>query len=400
MARSLDFPIFDADNHFYETQESFTRHLPERYKSAIDYVDLHGRTKIMIRGMVSDYIPNPTFEVVARPGAQEEYFRNGNPEGKTYRELIGEPMRAIPAFREPAPRMELMDELGVDRSLMFPTLASLLEERMRDEPELTHAAIHALNEWMYEEWTFNYHDRIFATPVITLPIVEKAIEELEWVVARGAKTVLIRPAPVPGYRGSRSFGFPEFDPFWKAVEDADILVSMHSSDSGYTRYQNDWTGPSEMLPFRLDPFRAMSVGKRPMEDTMAAYLCHGVFSRFPKLRVASIESGGDWVAGFLDHVADTHKKMPHAFDGDPVEQFKSHVWISPFHEDNLSLLIDTIGADQVLFGSDYPHPEGLAEPRSYVDHLPPGLSDEDVQNIMGGNLARIMKVDAPVGAAS
>ncbi len=400
MARTLDFPIFDADNHFYETQESFTRHLPDRYKSAIDYVDLHGRTKIMIRGTVSEYIPNPTFEVVARPGAQEEYFRNGNPEGKTYRELIGEPMRSIPAFREPAPRIELMDELGVDQSLMFPTLASLLEERMRDEPELTHAAIHALNEWMYEEWTFNYEDRIFATPVITLPIVEKAIEELEWVLERGAKTVLIRPAPVPGYRGSRSFGYPEFDPFWKAVEEADILVSMHSSDSGYTRYQNDWIGqPDEMLPFRLDPFRAISVGKRPMEDTMTAYLCHGVFSRFPKLRIASIESGGDWVAGFLDHVADTYKKMPHAFDEDPVEQFKSHVWISPFHEDNLELLIDTIGADQVLFGSDFPHPEGLAEPRSYVDHLPQGVSDEDLRKIMGGNLARIMKVDAPVGAA-
>ena len=74
----------------------------------------------MIRGTVSDYIPNPTFEVVARPGAQEEYFRNGNPEGKSYREIIGEPMRSIPAFREPGPRLELMDELGVDRSLCSP----------------------------------------------------------------------------------------------------------------------------------------------------------------------------------------------------------------------------------------------------------------------------------------
>ncbi len=400
MARTLDFPVFDADNHFYETRDSFTRHLPERFKGAIDYVDLHGRTKIMIRGTVSEYIPNPTFEVVARPGAQEQYFRDGNPEGKSYREIVGEPMRGIPAFREPGPRLELMNELGVDRALMFPTLASLLEERMRDDPELTHAAIHALNEWMYEEWTFNYEDRIFTTPVITLPIVEKALEELEWVLERGAKTVLIRPAPVPGYRGSRSFGYSEFDPFWKAVEEADILVSMHSSDSGYTRYQNDWIGqPNEMLPFRLDPFRAISVGKRPMEDTMTAYLCHGVFSRFPKLRVASIESGGDWVAGFLDHVADTYKKMPQAFEEDPVEQFKTHVWISPFHEDNLGLLIDTIGADHVLFGSDYPHPEGLAEPRSYAGHLPPALSDEDVRKIMGGNLAEIMKVDVPVGAA-
>jgi predicted TIM-barrel fold metal-dependent hydrolase len=395
MPRICDFPVFDADNHLYETKDSFTRHLPDRYKGAVDYIDLHGRTKIMIRGQVSEYIPNPTFEVVARPGAQEEYFRNGNPEGKSYREIIGEPMRCIPAFREPAPRIELMDELGVDRALMFPTLASLLEERMRDDPELTHAAIHSLNEWLYEEWTFNYENRIFATPVITLPIVEKALEELEWVLERGAKTVLIRPAPVPGYRGSRSFGFPEFDPFWQAVVDADILVSMHASDSGYTRYQGDWTGPQEMLPFRLDSFRAMTTSKRAMEDTMAALVCHGVLARFPTLRVASIESGGDWVAPFVEHLEDVYKKMPQAFDGNPIEQFKHNIYISPFHEDNIERLIDTLGADHVLFGSDFPHPEGLAEPCSYLDHLPQGLADEDLRCIMGGNLARIMKVDLP-----
>ena len=400
MPKKLPYPTFDADNHLYETRDSFTRHLPDRYKNAIDYVELRGKTKIMIKGTVSEYIPNPTFEVVARPGAQEEYFRVGNPEGKSYREIVGEPMRAIPAFREPAPRLALMDELGVDRTLMFPTLASLLEERMRDDPELTHAAIHSLNEWLYEEWGFNYENRIFTVPIVTLPIVEKAIEELEWVLERGAKTVLIRPAPVPAYGGSRSFGFPEFDPFWQAVVDADILVSMHSSDSGYARYQSDWTGPEEMLPFRLDTFRAMSVGKRPIEDTMAAFVCHGVLARFPDLRVASIEAGGSWVRSFLEHLADTYKKMPQAFDGDPIEQFKRQIWISPFHEDDLAELIGLIGADHVLFGSDFPHPEGLAEPTSYVDHLPPELAESDLEQIMGGNLARIMKVDQTVGAAA
>ena len=54
----------------------------------------------------------------------------------------------------------------------------------------------------------------------------------------------------------------------------------------------------------------------------------------------------------------------------------------------------------MLFGSDYPHPEGLAQPISYIDHLPGGLSDEDLREIMGGNLARLMRIDLPVGAAS
>ncbi|OOK78643.1 putative amidohydrolase 2 [Mycobacterium kansasii] len=80
---------------------------------------------------------------------------------------------------------------------MFPTLASLVEERMKDDPEMTHDVIHALNQWMYETWSFNYRDRIFATPVITLPIVDRALEELEWCLERGARTVLVRPARYP-----------------------------------------------------------------------------------------------------------------------------------------------------------------------------------------------------------
>jgi predicted TIM-barrel fold metal-dependent hydrolase len=281
---------------------------------------------------------------------------------------------------------------------MFPTLASLLEERLRDDPELTHAVIHSLNEWIHEEWSFDYEGRIFATPIITLPIVEKAIEELEWCVERGARTVLIRPAPVPSYGGSRSFAFPEFDPFWQAVVDNDVLVSMHASDSGYSRYQADWTGPQEMLPFRPDAFRQLTMGKRPIEDTMAAFACHGAFSRFPDLKVASIENGADWVEPFLEHLEDVHRKMPQAFDEDPVAAFKRNVFVSPFHEDDIGRLVDVLGADHLLFGSDFPHPEGLAEPRSYLDHLPEGLPDGDVAQIMGGSLARLMRVDAPAPA--
>src|SRR3546814_9377198 len=89
-------PVFDADNHLYETKDALTKHLPDRYKGVIDYVEVRGRTKIVVKGQISNYIPNPTFDVVARPGAQEDYYRKGNPEGKSRREIFGEPMRAIP----------------------------------------------------------------------------------------------------------------------------------------------------------------------------------------------------------------------------------------------------------------------------------------------------------------
>src|SRR5262249_28092868 len=95
-SRELSFPVFDADNHMYEPQEALTKFLPDKRKNVIDYVQVRGRTKIVVRGHISEYIPNPTFEVVARPGAQEEYFRHGAG-GKSYREILGEPMKAIPA---------------------------------------------------------------------------------------------------------------------------------------------------------------------------------------------------------------------------------------------------------------------------------------------------------------
>ena len=158
---------------------------------------------------------------------------------------------------------------------------------------------------------------------------------------RGAKTILIRPAPVPGYGGSRSFGFEEFDPFWQAVVDADILVSMHASDSGYARYQTDWTGPQEMLPFRPDAFRMMTHGKRPDRG-------HDVGAGLPR-RVHPLPGP----AGGLhrerrrlgrrrscDHLEDVYRKMPQAFDEDPIEAFKRNICVSPFHEDDIGGLID------------------------------------------------------------
>ena len=108
---------------------------------------------------------------------------------------------------------------------------------------------------MHEHWTFNYEDRIFPTPVITLPIVDEAIKELEWVVERGAKIILIRPAPVPGYEGYRSFALPEFDPFWQKVVELDITVGMHASDDGLTRYYNHVGGPARR---RAPPVRRAS----------------------------------------------------------------------------------------------------------------------------------------------
>jgi predicted TIM-barrel fold metal-dependent hydrolase len=391
-SRDLDYPVFDADNHMYETQDALTKFLPDAYKHAIDYVDVHGRTKIVVRGQISDYIPNPTFSRVAAPGAQEEYFKHGNPDGKSYREILGKAIDARPAFRDPAPRLELLDEQGIEWATMFPTLASLVEERMKDDPDLTHVVIHALNQWMHEHWTFNYENRIFPVPVITLPVVDKAIAELDWVLERGARAILIRPAPVPGFKGSRSFGLEEFDPFWERVVDSGVLVTMHASDSGYTRYANEWEGISgEFLAFKPNAFSMVAMHDRAIKDAVTALICHGALTRHPRLRIALIENGSSWVRPLLRELGDTYHKMPQAFPEDPVVAFKRNLYVHPFHEEDPVGLVELLGADHVLFGSDYPHPEGMSDPITFVDELQ-GLPEGDIRKIMSDNMAGLMGV--------
>ena len=392
MARDLGFPVFDSDNHMYETEDAFTRHLPAEYRGAIRYVQVDGRTKIAIKGQISEYIPNPTFEVVAPPGAQEEYYRHGNPDGKTLREIFGKPIRCPDWARNAEARLPHLDELGIQGSLMFPTLASLLEERMRDDPDLTHVVVHSLNEWIHDEWTFNYHDRIFATPIVTLPIVSKAIEELEWCLERGARCILIRPAPAWGLRGPRSPGLPEFDPFWARVQEAGVLVGMHSSDSGYADLVSIWEGKTEFLPFKPNPLRLLVMQNRAISDMMTAMICHGAFTRFPGLRIATIENGGTWVEPLLENLAGVYKKMPHDFPENPLEAFRRNVYVNPFWEDALEGLIEVMSPDRLLFGSDYPHPEGLGDPVSFYDDLPSSLSQADAAKIMGGNLKELLAV--------
>lgn len=398
--QKLDFPVFDADNHLYETTDALTKYLPADRKGAIDYVDVQGRKKIAVRGQISHYIPNPTFERVGSPGAQVAYFRDGNPEGKSYKEIIGRGIDCPPAFRNAESRIKLLDEQGVDYALVFPTLASLIEERMRDDPDLAADAIHALNQWMTEEWPFQFEGRLFSVPIITPGLVNRAIKELEWVLEHGANVVLMRPAPAWGYRGPRSFGLPEFDPYWQLVQDSGILVVLHASDSGYVRYANEWEGAtSETLPFAQPQLfsAALRVQHRDIQDAVTALITHGVLWRFPGLKIALIENGAGWVPGLLNHLDHAYSQMPQLYPERPSDTFKRHFWMHPFHEEDPRGLVDLLGADHVIFGSDYPHVEGLAEPLSYYDEIS-DLPTEDIRKIMGGNMMSLLGIEQPVSA--
>ena len=212
---------------------------------------------------------------------------------------------------------------------------------MRDDPELIHAVIHALNEWMYETWQFDYEDRIFATPVITLPIVDKAIEELEWVVERGARVVLDPPRAGPRL------------PWPALVRSARVRPLLGEGRRGTTSSSRctprtaatsatpttGWAATARCC--RSSPRRSgCSSAWRPIEDAVSALVCHGALSRFPQLKVAVVENGSSWVEPLLKNMADIYKKMPQDFLENPIEVIKRNIYISPFWEEDLGALAE------------------------------------------------------------
>ncbi|HKV19239.1 MAG TPA: amidohydrolase family protein [Mycobacterium sp.] len=376
----------------YETIDAYTRYLPEKYSEAVKFVDVNGRKKLQILGTVTETIPNPTYEVIPTPGAWADYFRGINPEGKTLRELA-EPIRCPDEFRRPDLRLALMDRQGVDGTVMFPTTAGMLEERTKSDTELTHAVTHAFNRWLLEDWTFNYQNRIFPVPAISLNDPALGVKELEWCLDNGAKTVLIRPAPVPREDGtSRSAALPEFDDFWRLVEEAGISVQMHNSDSGYERYVDDWEDAAEFNGFALSKLRGFIYEEsRNIFDTLAAFIAHEVFERFPGVRIGVVENGGSWAHRLIDVFDRVYRKRPYDFSEHPSDVFRRHVWVNPFHEEDMSALIDILGANRVMFGSDYPHPEGLAEPADFVSELT-NLPADTTARVMGRNLKELIGI--------
>jgi predicted TIM-barrel fold metal-dependent hydrolase len=151
----------------------------------------------------------------------------------------------------------------------------------------------------------------------------------------------------------------------------------------------------EFEPFKAPSAFAAIVGHsgRAIIDTVASAIGHGMCSRFPRIKIAPVENGSGWVRPLIADMEAAYHANPHAFAEDPVAVFKRNIFVHPFHEEDPRGLVELIGADNVIFGSDYPHPEGLADPLTFVDELA-GLPDDQIAKIMGGNLARLMNVAA------
>ena len=130
----LGHPVFDADNHYYEALDAFTRHLdPRSGPRTVQWAEINGRKYHVVGGRVSRAVVNPTFNPIAKAGAMHDYFR-GNPEGRNPLEFLREREPIRPEYRDRDARLGVMDEQGLDQLWLFPTLGDALRGAAEGRP--------------------------------------------------------------------------------------------------------------------------------------------------------------------------------------------------------------------------------------------------------------------------
>ncbi len=388
--------VFDADNHYWEASDAFTRHRdPKLGDRGLQVREINGSKRYVLGGQVFEGLPGPGDATLRpAPGAFLGYFV-GKIKGTEFIERFDVEPADRPEWYNRDARLKVMDSQGVDACWLFPSQAVVLEAPMlaTGDIEASVASVQAFNRWLDEDWGFAYQNRIFAVPYMTLSDPDIAAAEMKWAIERGARIVNLRHGPVVTRDGLKSPANIMFDRFWALAEEAQVTVSFHAG-ADYSAMQSyamlremygempDGSNPEDKMGYMVGSIFPPMLKGRQIQDFAYILVAHRLFERFPKLRCAFVENGASWVPPLLYAL----EMLEHTgnYKQDPREQFIEHCWVVPYPEDDMEQLVRHIPTNRIMFGSDWPHGEGLVHPRDFFRNVE-GLSSADVQRIMRDN---------------
>jgi predicted TIM-barrel fold metal-dependent hydrolase len=292
-----------------------------------------------------------------------------------------------PEYQDRDLRLQSMDEQGVEATFMFNNNA-ILAQSLLPEVDVLFATLRSFNRWQEEEWGYAYQGRIFCPAMLSLEDLDLAVELLDEVIRNGARAIALVPGPAAG----RSPSDPFFDPFWSRVDEAGLLVGYHICEAGYTaRRSPEWGLDPHPTFYTQSAFQWMFMyGDQPIQETLAQLIFDNFFGRFPNIKVVTAEYGIEWAPLFcrkLDKYRGMGRNGPWVggqLAERPSEIFKQHVRMHPFWEDDIVTVVEALGPDVIIGGSDFPHPEGLADPVQLAEHLD-GLDTATQRAIMRDN---------------
>lgn len=285
---------------------------------------------------------------------------------------------------DPHARIPDMDADGIDAAFLFPSMALQFLGFVKD-PSLAAAICRAYNRWL-ADYCAAYPDRLFAVAMLPMQSIEVAVQEARFAAGElNMRAGFMRPNPCHG----RNIYDPAYDPVWAVAQDLDFAIGLHEGTGagvpslGFDRFEGGAARHTVTHTFE-------------MMAACAGLIMGGVCERFPRLRFGFLESGGGWIAAWLDRM-DRHVKGPMNDTGLvllPSEYFQRQCWISfePV-EGCLAALADYIGPDKILWATDYPHLDGFPRAPDLIRSL--GMSAETERRVLAEGAIRFYNLGDP-----
>ena len=374
-------PVVDADGHVLEPRDVWQRYLEprlrerairiERDAEGIEVLLVDGHPHLALRGRLGA-LGGIGMDSADLMSVGQRSYEDGCPRGGY----------------DPAARLQVMDQEQIDVALLYPTIGISWEGLVRDAKIAT-AYTRAYNRWIVD---FCSHDRRRLVPIAHICLLdpEGAVEEVKRAVRDGCVGVYLSPDPPA--RGGRQFDDDELIPFWETVQGLDIPIAFHvvARQGGMLL---PWLGgKTDHVGQTVFSFAFLAL------DVMAAFtsmLTRGMFERYPRLRCAVLEAGSNWITAWLDRI--DHKfEVMRSFSPMkllPSEYFKRQCLISAEPDESITAqIIEHLGADYVIWASDYPHLDAsfnvVGQLRARIARLPADAQ----RKVLGLNAQRFYKL--------
>lgn len=323
--------VVDSDAHIFEPHDLWSRFLDARFRDRAPKVLLDDQGCISWDLDGKRTPPLPRFMVEGEGGERVPYVPR-------------------PGMGDPREHVADMDLEGIEYAVVYPGVGLLFQAI--EDGELAAALCRAYNDWMREHCSAA-PGRIFGAAAVPLQDPRRAVAEVERIAGVAAfRSLFVRPNPANG----RLLHDRAFDPFWQAAADAGLPVAIHE---GTTR-----SSPT-VADDRYQEFFFLHMLSHPFEQQLACLnlIAGGVLDRFPKLRVAFLESGSAWAVHWLARMDEHFENWGYtlrSLERKPSDVFRAQCFVSTDPEEEaVAATVEYVGEDCVVWASDYPHPDAI-----------------------------------------
>ncbi len=371
--------MIDVDQHLFESRRTWVDHIEPQWRDDALRIedDAQGWPWLTWRGAKLSPIEIPFPERSADIGRDRLLRVSGARAPFTFEDVVPR------AYRESAPRLELLDEFDIASAVLFPNFGLLWEKMLAEDRDAQRANARAYNRAMVDAVS-DGDGRLFGVAHLVLHDPAWAVEEIRRVAAQGVRLAMVAPAPV----NDKPLSHSDFDPVWAAFSEHDVAPVFHVS--GFESPLHPAWHQGE-LETGENLFDSIFLWLAPAV-ALADLILHGILERFPRLRVGVVELTASWVPSFLLHIdgASDFYALRHGSPYRPLalrpsEYFLRQVKVAALPYEMPNRLVPKVGEGTFMVGSDWPHAEGVADPRVAAERAAQGLSESATAGLLSAN---------------